>query len=223
MKIAIFDYDNTLSSGYTRYELGYAMEDAGLVKKGLRQEILQLESDHENGKIDYNRKFADDKKIFSKYYKGLKAVEVARFFRDEIKWKEMIFPWAYELLDLLKSKDYFTVLISGSWEFILNEIQEELDIDTYFGTEIEVVEGLFTENYKFIMTNDEKRKVTRSLLREAERSIGLGDSIADLAILEQVNYPFIYQPSREAEEAVKGTNILIVNQSNVISEIQKVL
>lgn len=223
MKIALFDYDNTLSSGYTRYELGYAMEDAGLVKKGLKEQILELESNHQNGKIDYNKKFTDDKKIFSKYYKGLKAVEVARFFRDEIKWKEMVFPWAYELIDRLKSNGYFTVLISGSWDFILNEIQEELDIDTYFGTEIEVVEGLFTENYKFIMTNEEKRKVARSLLREAEKSIGLGDSIADLAILEQVKYPFIYEPSREAEEAVKGTNIIIVNQSNVLSEIKKVL
>lgn len=92
MNIAILDYDNTLSEGYSRYELGFLMEEKGLIEHGLREEIEEVQGNYEQGYIDYNTKFRDDKKIFGRYYEGLKRTDIVRFVREEFDMTKLLFP-----------------------------------------------------------------------------------------------------------------------------------
>jgi HAD superfamily phosphoserine phosphatase-like hydrolase len=221
MKIAILDYDNTISDGYSRYELGYAMEREGLIKKGLREEVEELEGRYLNGEITYNQKFSDDKKIFSKYYKGVKRLDIIRFLHQDFDLALMVFPWTEELINMLRDNDYLIVIISGSWDFILEEAQVFLDFDSFFGSEFRIENGELTDQYARIMDHEQKRIATQQILQECEHSIGIGDSAADFVFLDQVDEPFLYAPLTEARNLAKGKGYSIVDEGSILDEVKK--
>lgn len=223
MNIAIFDFDQTLSEGYSRYELGYAMEKAGMIKPGLQAEVEALETSYHDGQISYNQKYQDDKKIFSKYYEGINRVEMERFLRDQFNLEERIFPWAKGLISSLQDKQYITIVISGCWDFIIEEAQEILQFDTFFASSFEIKEGLVTANYNRIIDYKMKDYYSSQLLDDAEKSIGLGDSEADLVFLRKVKNGFLFEPAPDALRLSSNDNLKVVNRENVIKEIGKIV
>lgn len=223
MRIAIFDYDNTLSEGYSKYELGYALEDAGLIKKGFRADVEKLESDYDAGAYDYNTKFLMDKKIFARYFAGLKRTDIVRFINDDFDLRKAQYPWATSLIEALHEHDFLVVIISGCWDFIIEEAQEILDFDTFYASEFVVKENKLTKEFSQIMDNNNKRDIVKRLLRNSDLSIGMGDSIADFEILERVDHPFLISNNREAVDASKSKGYAIVTKVNAGEKITDLL
>lgn len=223
MKIAIFDYDDTLSSGVMRYQLGIEMEKAGLIRSGFTLEINELQDDYDNEKISYNEKFAQDKKIFSRYYKDVKRVDIVRFLEEEYDLKQYIKPWAVQLVRSLKEKGFITVVISGSWDFIIEEAQGAIAFDSFFASEMEFVDGGFTGTYSRVIDYRAKETITKQLLKDADHSVGLGDSQADLSFLQHVDKGFLYLPDRRVTETNIGSRLTVVNDNNVISMVTSTL
>lgn len=223
MKIAILDYDNTLSEGYAKYEVGYRLEEEGIIKKGFRSEIDKLEGDYEAGAYDYNEKFLKDKKIFTKYFVGLSRVEVSRFVENDFDLGALLYPQSKELIATLKNAGYMTVIISGCWDFIIEHAQELLDVDAFFASQFDVEKGLLGKTYARIMDNTQKRVITKQLLDGADTSIGLGDSIADFEFLTRVEHPFLLEGNKEAVTRAKEHSFTIVNRNDVIEKVTKVL
>ncbi len=214
MKIAIFDYDNTLSEGYSKYDVGFALEDAGLIKKGFRQEIEKLENDYDDGLFDYNEKFLKDKQIFIKYFNGLKRTDIVRFINDDFDLSKNQYPWAKELINKLHENGFIVVIISGCWDFIIEEAQEILDFDTFYASEFVIRDSKLTKEFVQIMDNNMKRKIVERLLKDSELSIGMGDSTADFEILDRVDHPFLISNNKEAVNASKNKNFTLVNKEN---------
>lgn len=222
MKIAIFDYDNTLSEGFTRYELGYMMEEQGLIEPGLRNEVEALQQLYEEGDITYNQKFADDKAIFAKYYKSMDYLEVIRFLENEFDLKSRVYSWVSDLFNLLHEKGYIIVVISGSWKFILEEAQKHVEFDTFWGTEFTIDKGVIQEGFDVIMDYEQKEIVAVQLLHKAQHSIGLGDSTADMAFLDKVDHGFMYDPKPDAAKAALESGVTVVDNSDIFQKISAI-
>lgn len=216
MNIAILDFDDTLYTGISRYDLGFAMSDAGVIGKDFKKELSELLDKYESGEIDYNTKFAQDKAIFSKYYKDMTRLQASQFLENEFEISKNIKEWAKPLIASLKEKGYLTVVISGAWDFILENAQEELNFDTFFGSEFELDSGKITGEYVQIGDHEFKRTVAARLLQDADDSVGLGDSTADVEFLNIVKHAFIYRPTDEARAVVEGLDIIEVEDSNVV-------
>ncbi len=223
MNLAIFDYDNTLSKGYSKYELGFALEDAGMIQKGFKQEVEELESNYLSGQFNYNEKFLKDKVIFKKYFTGLKRTELIRFIKDDFDLEGLLFDWSKDLISELHKRDFIVVVISGCWDFIIEEAQEILDFDTFYASEFIVKENILTNDFQQIITHEMKNDISKKLLNNVDISIGLGDSISDFEILEKATFPFLITTNQEAIDLSKGKNFVLVNESNAKDEILKVL
>lgn len=223
MNIAILDFDNTLYQGYSRYELGIAMEHAGMIHKGFQNEIEDLQRKYDDGQISYNEKFDQDKAIFSKYYNGVNQVETEKFLRDDFEFESLMMPWAKPAIEMLHNHDYIVVVVSGCWDFIIEFAQEILDFDTFFASSFEVKEGYITENYNRILDSKTKKVYSTELLKDAEKSVGIGDSTADLVFLEMVDTGLLYEPRTDAVNAVTSERVVLVNGMDVLEKLEGVL
>jgi HAD superfamily phosphoserine phosphatase-like hydrolase len=223
MKLTILDFDNTLSEGFSRYELGYAMEEIGMIKHGLKAEIEELQLQYEEGQISYNTKFDDDKKIFSKYYEGVSKLETERFLRDEFDLESKIFPWSKDLIAKMREEDYLVVVISGCWDFVIEYAQELLEFDSFFATSFKIETGLFTNEYTRIIDHKKKEVYSKQLLTEATKSIGIGDSAADLEYLKLVDHGFLIDPKQDAIDQITTSSIKITNSDNIVQLVEAVL
>ncbi|WKZ31032.1 MAG: HAD-IB family phosphatase [Candidatus Dojkabacteria bacterium] len=223
MKIAVLDFDYTLFEGYARYELGYLMEEEGIINHGFSDEVKALQTAYEDGQITYNQKFADDKAIFANYFNGIRRADVTKFLHDHFDWDKYFYPHSSKLITTLKEHGYLTVIVSGCWDFILEEAQEMLDFDTFFCSAFKEKEGMLTNEFATILDYQSKREFSGQILAEATHSIGLGDSVADFEFLNLVNHPFLFEPRSDAIEASKGKNYIVVNRGDALEKIGAVL
>lgn len=220
MNIAILDFDYTLYDGFSRYNLGYKMEEEGVIGKGFKKELTELIRKHEDGEIDYNEKFAKDKAIFTKYYKDLAKLDVTRFLDNDFDLEAEMNSWARDAIKLLKDNGYLVVIVSGAWDFILEKAQEILDFDSFFGSQFELDSGKFTGDFVQIGDSDFKTSVTRSLLQGVSHSIGVGDSLADVPFLSLTDTALIYEPSKESAQAIDGKDITVVTRENILENLE---
>lgn len=223
MQIALLDFDYTLFDGYSRYELGYIMEEEGVIAQGFSEEVKALQTAYEDGQLSYNQKFADDKKIFSQYYKGVRRADITKFLHEKFEWDKYFYPHSSKLITNLRDHGYLTVVISGCWDFILEEAESLLDFDTFFSSSFKEKDGLLTEEYATILDFHNKREFSSEILSNATASIGVGDSVADFEYLSLVDHPFLFEPRADAVEAAKGKNYKIVNRENILEQVEEAL
>jgi phosphoserine phosphatase len=223
MDIALLDFDNTLFEGFSRYELGYLMEEHDLIEKGFTKKVKKLQTEYEDGQISYNQKFADDKEIFSHYYSGIKRTDIIEFMRNEFDWDKFLYPNSKRLIRVLKEHRYLTVIISGCWDFILEEAQQMLDFDTFFSSSFMISGGKLTEDFNTVLDYKNKRFFSKKIIEDADNTIGLGDSVADFEFLNIVDHSFLFEPRSDAVDSAKGKGFKLVNRANVVDEVREVL
>ncbi|GAB4163201.1 MAG: hypothetical protein Fur003_5950 [Candidatus Dojkabacteria bacterium] len=223
MNLAILDFDYTLYQGRSRYELAKAMEEAQVIGKGLTKELDELEQKYLQGEIGYNQMYKDDKAIFAKYYKDLKRTQAMQFLDQELDLSKKMSSWSKDLIKLLEEKGYLTVIVSGSWDFIIEKAQEILGFDSFFASEFVLNEGKFTGEYKHIFDFAKKQTVTKQLIESCDYSIGFGDSVADLVFLRAVDQGFVCNPRQDMLDQMGETDLVIVNDDNIIDLVKEAL
>lgn len=223
MKIALLDFDYTLFEGYARYELGYIMESEGVIRQGFSDEVKKLQTAYEDGQLSYNQKFDEDKKIFSEYFEGIRRADITKFLHEHFEWDKYFYPHSYKLISRLKENDFLTVVVSGCWDFILEEAQVILDFDTYFSSAFKEKDGLLTKEYSTILDYRSKREFSGEILSNATYSIGVGDSVADFEFLDLVNSPFLFEPRDDAIKAAEGRPYIFANRGDIVEKVEEAI
>ncbi|EFJ18668.1 hypothetical protein SELMODRAFT_404662 [Selaginella moellendorffii] len=119
--------------------------------------------------------------IYTKYYKP-------RIFKD-----------AAAIIKRLKAEGFKIVLVTGSLDFLVAPLAEDLDADHVYAAEIIEENGRLTGKLKgMYASNDEKALRVQDFAREHGMSLsnclGFGDSIADLPMLEIVGRAYVVNP-----------------------------
>ncbi len=216
-KLAIFDYDNTLSSGFAVPDVCIMMERKGFGNEGFTKDWNKLLSDYEEGRVEYNDMVLKSEELIRAFLDGFAVHEFMRFVREQYKPLEYIYPWVPDLFHRLRKEGWMIAVISGALTEYLEVAQDLIDFDFFWGSEIEKDGSVFGNRLKVIMNHEQKATVVRRLRKSVKHMIGMGDSEGDLQFLKLVDTAFMYNPKDKFAKSLKKQHpkIVIINETDI--------
>jgi len=196
---AFFDFDETLlainSSG-----IGFkVLKEQGYLSRSFMLKMMFALLLHRARIIDEKRMA----KTFLSFYRGRDLqpfIDSAQGFYEEYL-RPNLSPPVTQKLRWHQEQGHQTVLVTGSIDYYLKPVLEDLGIDHLLCTSLEVAEnGLLTGKSKGpVCVGDAKVTLARSLAMDQgidlSRSYGYGNSEMDIPMLEEVGHPVIVNPS----------------------------
>ena len=203
MKLAIFDFDGTLSTRDTLPCLG---------KEWLRQNRsrgkyyivllswIPLVICYKSGLINREKfkNLAFDK--FNSLYQGMSSVEIRSFFQKAYPNLKKIFNrTVIQEIERARQQGYYCVLLSGSYAELLRIVARDLGMDKVIGAELAFRDGIFDHSEKVPFINGQK-KVALLQKAFAGKSINwhsskcFADSVADIELMQLVGQPVAVNP-----------------------------
>lgn len=223
---AVFDIDGTL----IRWQLYHAVvsklasanllgKDASELLKSARMKWKNRE--HDTAYQEY------EKKLVTCYEGALHSLKPADFdvmVKQVIEeYKDQVYTYTRELIASLKDNNYILLAISGSHKELVAAIAKYYGFDDFIGTHYERSGDVFSGE-KYIASHDKKSAL--QTLMEKHRldfsgSLGIGDSLSDVAMLELVEQPIAFNPDlRLFDEAKKRSWKIVVERKNVIYSLE---
>ena len=224
---AVFDIDGTI----IRWQLFHAITDALAQDKALPSELYMRIQEarkrwktraHEESFKEYEHQLVDS---FEQVLKGMDVTTHARASQKVFEeYKDQVYRYTRGLIKELKASDYVLFAISGSPTDVVEPFAAYYGIDdfiashylnngkTYTG-EVEVFVGRKAEALQILV---EKHALSY------KDSIAVGDSEGDIAMLDAVENPIAFNPSKIllAEAKTKGWKI-VVERKNVVYELSE--
>jgi HAD superfamily hydrolase (TIGR01490 family) len=140
------------------------------------------------------------------------------------KYKDQVYRYTRGLIQELKSKDYLLFAVSGSGHETVSLVAKYYGFDDWFGTVYEQKGGRFTGNVEVAV--HQKPKLLRALVEKHgatfEGSIGVGDSEGDIEMLNIVEQPIAFNPSKKLfrHASAEGWHI-VLERKNMVYELGK--
>ncbi|MBI3273918.1 MAG: HAD family phosphatase [Candidatus Colwellbacteria bacterium] len=228
LKLAIFDIDGTIFRSSLVVELVNGLVNEGVFPQEAKKE---MEADYLawlDRKGGYEKYIDQVVKIYVVYIRGCRKTDVDRVVAKVIDWqKDRVYRFTRDLIKKLKGDGYYLIAISGSPEFIVSKFAEYAGFNVFFGSVLEIKEGVFTGN---VISKDawrDKEKVLAKFIEEEHinadlgHSIAVGDTDGDIPLLEMVGRPIAFNPNRKlAQYAKKKGWKIVVERKDVIYEIK---
>ncbi|MBU0666274.1 MAG: haloacid dehalogenase-like hydrolase [Nanoarchaeota archaeon] len=226
-KIAILDFDMTLSSRYITMDFLDYLSRNNLVSKDNYAAQIQVEKEYHAGKVSYDEwclKFGD------LWISGLKGkienkilLAAESFYKD---YKKQIYKSSYELINLLKTHDYHTVVLSTAASEVVNLAVKDLCVDEVFSSTLSKTKGVYDGGVQtdFHLPQGKKELTTQILQKYGRKnSFGFGDSSHDVEILSQVDFPVALNPNNELLKIAKMNDWNVFYHTNILSGVKKIL
>jgi phosphoserine phosphatase len=120
----------------------------------------------------------------------------------------------------LHKRDYLITIVSASLEFYLDILQNDLDFDTFYASQLEVINGKFTGECKLAVTDKTKSLYIKSI-KKNNSLIVVGDSQGDVPMLELADKGFylLHKSGSNIDEKPDLANVEIVTHENVVEKI----
>lgn len=228
-KLAIFDIDGTIFRSSLLIEL-----INGFVADGVFPEdaYREMEDDYRawlDRKGDYDNYLGKVIEIYDRNIAGCDEEDVKRVVERVLQSeKDKVYRFTRDLVKRAKEDGYFIMAISGSPEFIVSKFAQHMGFDAYYGSIFEIKEGRFTGEVISKDSWKNKKGIIERFVNESTDDVDLadsmavGDSGADIPMLEAVGKPIAFNPDRVlAEHAQKAGWRIVVERKNVVYEIQK--
>jgi HAD superfamily hydrolase (TIGR01490 family) len=223
---AVFDIDGTL----IRWQMYHAIVDRLAVAGHIPAESYERARDarmrwkHRAGEESF-REYEEE--LVSAYRSALTTLRVEDFQKaaqdtfDE--HKDQVYRYTRDLIRELKSKGFLLFAISASQAEIVEMVGRYYGFDDFAGTFYEQEDGHFTGKIELIL-----HRKTQSLKRLIAKhhalrlgSIGVGDSEGDIAMLEEVDRPIAFNPSKKLFHHAQAAGWdIVVERKNMIYELE---
>ncbi|MFC9250962.1 HAD family hydrolase [Amycolatopsis thailandensis] len=135
--------------------------------------------------------------------------------------RDRLFPFAGELIDLLKRSGYLVHLISGNAETLIREAARDLGVSSGFGVRSEVVAGRFTGR----LTGHPglpggKDAIVRALKEtggfDAESALAVGNTIRDAELFAHVGMAIAFEPDTELRSLSSDRGWHVVDRETIV-------
>jgi HAD superfamily hydrolase (TIGR01490 family) len=198
MTLAIFDLDETILAGDScSLFCQYLVHEGFAAPNLIHQDKRMMESYNRQTLVlnDYVRFLIEPLRCFS-------VIEINRLmprFVDQYILPRL-YPESLQLLTYYKKQGLRPLIISATAEFIVSAIAKKIGVDDILAIQLEIIDNHYTGEMIGVPTFQEG-KVTRlnSWMTEQQETINgalfYSDSINDLPLLEQVDYPFATNPT----------------------------
>lgn len=224
---AVFDIDGTI----IRWQLYHALADA-LAKRGqLDQEAFDKVK---AARMSWKKRADQDSfreyesELVSLFQGSLTQFDVSEFEEacSEVfeQYKDQVYTYTRDLIGELKAKNYLLFAISGSPDMIVSKLAKYYGFDDYRAAEYEIVAGKFTGQIELTLGKKPDKLVELIANNNAstKASIGVGDSEGDIAMLQIVDQPIAFNPSKQLLEQAKQNGWqIIVERKNAIYDLNK--
>lgn len=189
---AIFDVDGTLVKGGTERQFFLYLCRLGLLEPAsLLDFLIQL------------ARCPRERFQNKRYLRGLAVAETVRLGR--LCYQKFIVPRlrprALACIKSHQAQGRMIVLITGSLDFLVQPLAEELAADRLIATELAQCDGRFTGELKRLHPRGEnKRRLLQEMAArdslDLTASFAYGDHLEDIPVLKAVGYPVAANPSR---------------------------
>ena len=219
---AVFDIDGTL----IRWQLYHAITDT-LVKKDIidKQAYEQVRA----ARMDWKRRSGDESfhdyeqalvGVFEQTLKGL-SVDDFNLAAEEVfnEYKDQVYTHTRDLIRDLKAKHYVLFAISGSPDVIIEKLVRYYGFDDFAASHYESGDGRFTGAIE--MSIGKKAKLLQQLIDKHQVSLkgsmGVGDGDGDIEMLDMVEQPVAFNPSKGLANYASAKHWpIVVERKNVI-------
>lgn len=215
-KYAFFDFDKTLSSTDLMPDILTLMEKQGLIQNYTsgKKDLLHK---YNTGKIDYNQRAVLGWNYNIRFLKGTKVSGFLDFALNTFQINKFVFPWVDRVMDMLISKGFEIIIVSASLQQAVELLKNRLKASSIFGTIVEIQKDIFTEKIIKIMNASEKETLVASYLKNAQMTLGVGDSIGDFEMLRLVDKAFLYSPQDQVMQLGIKEGFTIINADTIDS------
>lgn len=222
-KLCVFDFDGTLSSGFISMGFMDYLHEAGIYSDEYYASQKHIFDQYKKNAMAYDVWCDEWGKLWTGAFMGKPISEVrsaAKTFFNS--FRKNIYASSYDLVKLVKSFGYAPILVSvGSYEAI-SLAAEALGIERIYATRLEVADGICTGRAAMnLYIAGEKGRVIDRLSKEFSltESIGFGDSISDVEILDKMDMKIALNPSKELRAYAEEHDYMVASYSDVLDKI----
>ncbi len=199
MKVAIFDFDGTLTTRDTLPCLGKDWIRQGRSRVRYVRTLLSA-LPHlilwKAGALSRERMKVRVMHRFNNIFRGMSGEEIAEFFAQayhNLK-EDLLNPEVIDEVKAAKSEGFYTILLSGAHAGLLRYVGEDLGFDCVIGVDLPLCNGSFDHRQPAACIDGQtKLTLIRQHLADQEidwqASRSYGDSYDDLKVLEIVGNP----------------------------------
>lgn len=217
-KFAVFDIDGTIFHWQFFHELFDELVEANVIASDLAHPVLEARHHWRQGTLDWTTYEVGLVKALSDGIIGIDK-DLLENISDRIVSTQgkVLYHYTRNLLKSLQDKGYFTIVISGSQQTLVERFARIYHIDVALGLDYE-----FKDN-KLVAISQEiygkKNELLKSVVAEHDLdwkdSYAVGDTKGDAAMLELVEHPIAFNPDDHLLSIAKekGWKIVIERKS----------
>jgi HAD superfamily phosphoserine phosphatase-like hydrolase len=219
--IAIFDIDNTIYGEHSFFAGVAFFVSKGVIPQtvhdGVMNELTKYKKKEQTYQDSANKMLAIlASGLAEKNYLEIK--QLAREFFEQEKAK--FYPYFERILPKLK-ETHEVWLVTANGQVAAEVIQEMFGLDGVMATVFGVENGLFTGKVTRSLADGKDACV--NLVKGRPNSIGVGDSMNDLGIFENVVHPICINPSEDLIKVAQERGWVIVTDKTIEAELMKIL
>ena len=208
MQLAIFDLDNTLIGGDSDHAWGEFLVERDCVDgERFRSENDRFYRDYQQGALDIFAYLSFALEPLAQLSRGQLQNLQQEFMQEVIG--DIWLPHAETLIQTHRDAGHHIMIITATNRFVVEPIVERLGVDTLLATEPEEIDGKFTGQVAGQPCYQEGKVVRLQQWLDAHPQYAksekwfYSDSINDLPLLQQVDYPIAVDPdNRLRDEAL---------------------
>jgi HAD superfamily hydrolase (TIGR01490 family) len=228
-KFAVFDIDGTLFRWQLFSEIVFELIETGHIPQHTKQEIDEKMAEWRSRK--HSHSFHDFEMAVVKAFLGsvkqldARAIETAADTILERSGKH-VYAYTRNLMAALKTKGYTLIAISGSQDEVVQRFAKLWNFDIALGQVHEIKDGVYTGDIpggKLLVEQkgDLLKKIVKKHQLSWQKSIAVGDSRSDIAMLALVEQPIAFNPTDDLFEIAKEKGWkVVIERKNMIYELE---
>ncbi|HZH18020.1 MAG TPA: haloacid dehalogenase-like hydrolase [Archangium sp.] len=229
LKAAVLDVDGTLYPGALGIELLRALMAAGACNRTRAEGVFDVLRQYKQGAIDFPTMASRAYPLYAQALEGVRCDTVDALARTV--WEQerrKLFGFVRPLVALLREAGYWSVIISGSPQEMVQRVADELGVSQAHGALFTRVEGRYTGGVDLSSgALGEKRRifdaVTRGQAVRLERCFALGDSVTDAALFERLGLPLAFEPEPALQVLAQQRGWAVATREDVLERTRMLL
>jgi HAD superfamily hydrolase (TIGR01490 family) len=220
---AVFDIDGTVIRWQLYHAIGDELAKEGKIDPGAFDNVRRARMSWKKRTESFQQYERELVKVFDNSLTNLRSSDFLKA-ADKVfeRYKEQTYTYTRDLIKELKSQNYLLFAISGSPAEIVAKFADFYGFSDFAGTNFKTKDGYFTGVKE--LSIGKKPELLQKLIDKHGADLGgslaVGDSEGDVGMLEMVERPIAFNPSKQlfSEAKTKGWKV-VIERKNVVYEL----
>ncbi len=224
---AVFDIDGTVIRWQLYHALGDALAKRGVIDENAFRRVrdARMSWKRRSGQESFSEYENHLVRVFDAALPGMETnvlADVAQAVFGE--YKDQVYTYSRDLIRRLKQQGCLLFAISGSPAIIVKKLANYYGFDDFVGTTYPAENERFT-GAKDLVIGGKKSEILEQLVKKHRAtftgSIGLGDTEGDVGMLELVEQPIVFNPTKKLFQHAQDQRWkIVIERKNMVYELE---